>query len=160
MEFILFVALVLAFAAFRQWLVHRRRQMLHIERLTAMDKGLSIPPLEAEPPSQNGWNVQRILLLAGLIWISLGVTYLVMMSVFIANPTPRMTEDIPNGVQWIGLAPILIGLSHLIVFWVGKKREEIPSRPGFSTGYRTGLPTSPPPPAAPPMERMEPRQTV
>ena len=160
MEFILFVALVLAFAAFRQWLVHRRRQLLHIERLTAMERGLSIPSLEAEPPSENGWNVQRILLLAGLIWISLGVTYFAMMSAFLAHPTPDATDEIPHGVQWIGLAPILIGLSHLIVFWLGKKREEGPPRPG-SLGYRPGLPTSPHvPPPPPPMERMEPRQTV
>lgn len=156
-ELVLIVITILAYAMFRQWMQYRRRLLIHTERLTAIDRGLPVPPLDAETPRGNGWNVQRILLLAGLVWISLGVTYLVVMSAFIAHPTPRMTEDIPEGVQWIGLAPLLIGVSHLVVFWLGKKREDdVHPRPPL--GSRAGLPSQSMPP--PPIERMEPRQTV
>ena len=30
---------------------------------------------------------------------------------------------VPDGVQWVGLAPVGIGLSHLIVYFVGKTRD-------------------------------------
>ena len=123
MELVIIIVASLMFVAFRQWLSHRRRHMLHVERLAAIEKGLPVPPLEPEP-MRSGWSVQRILLLFGLIWISLGVAYFAMMSAFLAHPMPDATDEIPQGVQWIGLAPILIGLSHLVVFWIGKKHEE------------------------------------
>jgi len=34
----------------------------------------------------------------------------------------RFTDDIPRGIQYIGIAPIGIGLSHLIVYLVGRNK--------------------------------------
>jgi len=72
-------------------------------------------------------NVQRLLLLAGLIWISIGIAAFPLLHE-IANHSFRIPWGyghdgnpffadmlIPDGTQWIALAPIGIGLSHVIV---------------------------------------------
>ena len=68
----------------------------------------------------SNWNVQRILLLAGLIWISLGVSTFV---VFKALANPQGVTDLPQGLQWVGIAPVMIGFSHLIVYLAGRHKE-------------------------------------
>jgi hypothetical protein len=82
---------------------------------------VDFPPVEQEV-RRSGWNVQRFLLLAGLVWLSLGIATVVTLSALLAHPN-TITEGMPQGLQWIGLAPICIGLSHLIVYLTGKKRE-------------------------------------
>ena len=119
---IVFVALI-AYMGFRQWLRYRRRMIMHSERLAAIEKGIELPPLEQEV-QRNTWNVQRIILLAGLIWISLGAGAFVTLSALLAHPSP-VTQGIPQGMQWIGVAPVAIGLSHVIVYLVGKKKESV-----------------------------------
>ena len=64
----------------------------------------------------------RILLFAGLTWISIGIGAYVVLSAILVHPSPN-TAEIPQGIQWIGIAPIGIGLSHLIVYAVGKSKE-------------------------------------
>jgi hypothetical protein len=138
---IVIVALI-AYVGFMQWLHHQRREMLHRERLVAIEKGASLPP-EAEPqrgwlaalafsretaPSpeelrRRRWNVQRLLLLAGLVWLSLGVSAFVVLSAILAAGSPA-ARDVPRGLEWIGLAPATIGLSHLVVYAVGRYREK------------------------------------
>ena len=121
MEIAIVMVAVIAYLAFRQWLQFNRRTMIHRERLAAIEKGVDLPPVEQEV-RRSGWNVQRILLLAGLVWASLGVGTFVTLSALLAHPTPA-TQDIPQGLQWIGLAPVCIGVSHLIVYLIGKRKE-------------------------------------
>jgi hypothetical protein len=119
---------------FQLWVRHQRRLMVHRERLAAIEKGIELPPVEQEM-QRRSWNVQRLLLFAGLVWISIGVAVFPVL-VQIANRSFRMpwgyTHDgnpffadmvIPNGVEWIALAPIGIGLSHVIVYVVGRQKE-------------------------------------
>ncbi len=120
MELALVIVALIAYAGFRQWLQHHRRMMIHRERLAAIEKGVQIPPLEQEV-RRTSWNVQRILLLAGLTWVSLGVGAFVVLTALLSH-TSRVSHDIPQGIQWIGVAPVAIGLSHLIVYLVGKKK--------------------------------------
>jgi hypothetical protein len=121
MEVALVIVAVIAYLGFRGWLRHQRRALIHQERLAAIEKGVDVPSLEHEA-YRRAWNVQRILLLGGLIWISLGVTAYVTLSAVIASPANARLE-IPPGIQWLGLAPAAIGLSHLIVYLVGKRNE-------------------------------------
>ena len=121
MEVTIVIVAVIAFLAFCQWLQHNRRAMIHSERLAAIEKGVDLPPLDQEVRRSN-WSVQRILLLAGLVWISLGVGAFATLSQMIAHPTP-VTQKIPQGMELIGLAPVCIGLSHLIVYLIGRKQE-------------------------------------
>jgi hypothetical protein len=51
------------------------------------------------------------------------VQYLLNALLFGAVIGPSAARDIPPGIQWIGVAPIGIGLSHLIVYWVERRRK-------------------------------------
>ena len=117
---VLTILAVVVYMGYREWLRHQRRALLHKERLSAIEKGVDVPSVDQEM-KRSSWNVQRTLLLAGLIWISLGITIFVTLSAVLSGPSPD--RDIPQGAQWIGLAPTLIGISHLIVFAAGKKTE-------------------------------------
>jgi hypothetical protein len=121
MEVAIVMVAVIGYLAFRQWLQLNRRNMIHRERLAAIEKGVDLPPLEQEA-RRSSWNIQRFLLLAGLVWLSLGIGTFVTLSALLAHPTP-VTQGIPQGMQWIGLAPACIGLSHMIVYLIGKRRE-------------------------------------
>ena len=115
------IVAMIGYLAFRQWLQFNRRTMIHRERMAAMEKGVELPALEQEV-RRSSFNVQRILLLAGLIWVSLGVGIFLTLTALLAHPTP-VTEGIPQGIQFIGVAPVCIGVSHLIVYLIGKKKE-------------------------------------
>jgi hypothetical protein len=120
------------------WVRYQRRLMIHRERLAAIEKGLELPPVEQEI-RRTSWNVQRLLLLAGLIWISLGVGVFPLLirlggqSITIpwgydqAGPVWAKVP-VPMGLEWIGLAIVGIGVSHLITFVVGRRREREESR--------------------------------
>ena len=116
---IVFVAII-GFFAFRQWMQHHRRVLMHRERLAAIEKGVDLPPVEQEV-KRNTWNIQRIILLAGLTWISLGVAAFVTLSVVLAYG--MNTKDLPPGIQWVAIAPVGIGLSHLLVYLAGRNKE-------------------------------------
>src|SRR4029450_13034290 len=101
------------YAPFQQWLRHERRTMIHRERLAALEKGVELPPLEREV-QHSGWNVQRMLLFAGLIWLSLGLGAYLVLSALVGqtfqvqwsmdrfgNPV-WVPVQIRDGMQWIG----------------------------------------------------------
>jgi hypothetical protein len=112
------IVALIAFVAFQQYLRHHRRIMIHRERLAALAKGVDMPPVEQEI-QQTRWNIQRLLLLAGLSWISIGIGAYVMLGAMVGRPG----SPIPEGLQWIVVPLVGIGLSHLVVYVVGLKRE-------------------------------------
>jgi len=117
------VVALIGFIAFRQYLSHHRRMMIHRERIAAIEKGVPLPPVEQEIRRSNV-NIQRILLLAGLVWIVLGVAIFVALSSVLVMASEKFTQDIPRGIQYAAIAPIGIGIAHLIVFFVGKNKGE------------------------------------
>jgi hypothetical protein len=119
---IVIVALI-GFIAFRQYLAHHRRIMIHRERIAAIEKGVPLPPVEQEIRRSNV-NVQRILLLAGLIWVVLGIAMFVALSAVLVMASDKFTADIPRGIQYAAIAPVGIGIAHLVVFFVGKSKAE------------------------------------
>jgi len=121
-EIALVVLALIGYMGLREWLRHQRRTLIHRERLAAIEKGVDLPALEQET-RRSAWNVQRTLLLAGLVWVSLGVCVFVTLSALIASPQ-NLRLEIPPGLQWLGIAPTAIGLSHLVVYWTGKKKEK------------------------------------
>src|SRR5947208_6123613 len=114
------IALVV-YAVYRERLRHQRRTLVHRERLSAIEKGIALPPLEQEQ-NRSSWNVQRTLLLAGLIWLSLGICAFVTLSVVIASPANAKLE-VPPGVKWLGLGVAAISIRHLLVCLHGKRTE-------------------------------------
>jgi hypothetical protein len=107
-----------AYVAYQQWLRHHRRLLLHQERLAAIAKGVELPALDDEQ-ERRSWSVQRLLLLAGLSWISLGIggfAFLHVMAIY------HRRGDF-GGAQWLALPVVLIGVSHLIVYVVELRRD-------------------------------------
>ena len=121
MEAAIVAVALIGFIAFRQWLAHNRRMMIHRERMLAIEKGVALPPLEQEI-RRNNWNVQRILLLAGLAWIAIGIAGFVTLTALLMFSSSKFTDEIPRGIQWAAIAPIGIGLSHVIVYLVGRNK--------------------------------------
>ena len=111
---------VLAFLGFAMWLRQQRRTMIHQERLAAIEKGLELPPVEREA-FRISFNVQRLLLLFGLIWISVGIAFFLVFSTMLSHPT-EFTRDVPYGIQYVGVGMIGIGLSLLVAYVVGRNQ--------------------------------------
>jgi hypothetical protein len=125
---VVIVALI-ALVGFRSWLSHSRRSMIHRERMMAFEKGVELPAVEQEV-RHGSWSVQRILILAGLTWISLSIGLFVFLSVLAGGPPVQVpwealgvTMQIPAGIQWTALAPFGIGLAHLLVYAIGRNKE-------------------------------------
>jgi hypothetical protein len=117
--FPLFVAAVLAYVGFRQWLRHQQRVMVHRERLAALEKGADLPPWPVEAPSSRfDFGVDTFLLLSGLIFLALGLGGMVAAFVIVAQPqVQRLPDAVPPQIALIGLPVALIGIAHLIVYW-------------------------------------------
>src|SRR5215203_2320458 len=99
----------------------QRRMMLHRERIAALEKGVDLPPVVQEV-LRSAWNVQRLLLLAGLVWISIGTGVYLVFSEMLRNPTD-ISRDVPHGIQYVGYGLIGIGVSHLIAFAAGFRKD-------------------------------------
>lgn len=86
--------------------------------MAAIEKGIDLPPLEQEV-RRSAWSVQRILLLAGLVWISIGIGLFTVLWALVHN----QAGGIIPGIQYLGVAPVAIGIAHLITYAVGARRE-------------------------------------
>ncbi len=115
------IVAIVACIGLREWLRHSRRTMIHRERLAAIEKGIELPALEQEA-LRAAKGVQRFLLLGGLIWVSVGAGAYITLTALLNSPT-NADLGIPHGIQWIGVAPAAIGLSHIVV-WFLQKREQ------------------------------------
>ena len=122
MEFVAFVGVLACYVAFRQWMQHDRRRMVHRERLAAIEKGIELPPLEQEV-QRSRWNVQRFLLWFGCLDISIGVGVYILLSVMMSFPPNKFTQDLPPGIQYVGVIPVGMGIAHLIAYLVETRRE-------------------------------------
>jgi hypothetical protein len=118
------IGAVLGYVLFRQYFAHHRRIMIHRERMVALEKGIDLPPVEQEVRRSNV-NVQRILLLAGLIWISLGIaTWMTLNTLLASEPAAKfIAEGVPPGIQYVAIAPVGIGIAHLVALAVGRKKD-------------------------------------
>ena len=120
MEYIWFplvVASILAFVAFRQWLRHQQRGMVHRERLAALEKGADLPPWPDDAPSRFDFGLDSVLLLSGLIWLAIGLGGMLAAYVIVSQPQVQRIEDaVPPHIALIGLPVALVGVAHLIVY--------------------------------------------
>jgi hypothetical protein len=119
---------------FQLWVRHQRRLMIHRERLAAIEKGVEPPALEQEL-RRGSSNVQRLLLLAGLCWISVGLALFMAIHALSGESPLHLPWGVDShGVQWfevrvrpgmrpLALAPIGIGVSHIVVYFLGQRRE-------------------------------------
>jgi hypothetical protein len=121
METAIVIVALIVYVAFRNLLAHKRRELIHRERMLALEKGVVLPPAEQELRRTN-INVQRILLLSGLIWLALGIATFVTLFAVQNAGSSQFADDLPRGIHLVGIAPIGIGIAHLIVLLVGKNK--------------------------------------
>jgi hypothetical protein len=122
MEYVWFpfvLAVLFGYVGFRQWLRHQQRAMVHRERLAAIEKGIELPPWPVDPP-KDGIGLDGILLLSGLIWLALGIggmvaTYFIVSRLVIPDAPPP-------AVALGGIPAALVGVAHLIVYNVYRKK--------------------------------------
>lgn len=131
------------------FLRYRKQMLAHQERMVAIEKGASLPPL----PAENGSANPRLYLLRGLIWLLAGfglTVFLIGLSTTSVQPVPlsqrlfdaqRLRADggtpeqverlintqesrqrIPIGLALIGLVPVGVGLAYLI-FYAGERKH-------------------------------------
>jgi hypothetical protein len=129
------IVALIGFAGFNLWLRQQRRLIAHRERLAALEKGIELPANVLDP-RPNSWNVQRILLLAGLCWVAIGIATFAVLEQVISNAPPipppgsgvqywQIPNEsfIPKGSQAIGLLPLGLGIAHLVVYFVERRRH-------------------------------------
>lgn len=121
--FPLVVACALGFVGFRQWLRHQQRAMVHRERLTAIDKGVDLPPWPEDPP-RSGIDMSGVLLLSGLIWLAIGLGGMFAAWLIVSDPMiQRLPDAVPPQIALIGVPVALIGVAHLIVYVAQRRRQ-------------------------------------
>jgi hypothetical protein len=93
--------------------------MVHRERLVALEKGVEPPPWP-DAPHPTGLGTHGVLLLSGLIWLALGVGGMIAAYVIVPNLT--IPDAPPRSICLMGLAPALVGVAHLIVYRVQRRK--------------------------------------
>jgi hypothetical protein len=149
------VALVAVAAVLAQR--HKTLQMLHSERLAALEKG-AVVPVAVPPPT-----APRVYLLRGLIWSGIGLSVLFCLFALALSshrPAPAETrmwrahnihqssgipmdqamlmveqdenshlQGMPVSVALFGLIPLFVGLAYLIFYYTDESRNVRPSEP-------------------------------
>jgi hypothetical protein len=116
------VVLLIVLTAFRNRRV--KAEMLHRERMLALEKGLPIPPDYLEGPRR------RRPYVAGLIWAGIGLGAVIW----------GIVEGESDINAW-GLIPFFVGIALLIGDWLSRRRGKAAGSgsepfPGAGEGYR------------------------
>lgn len=155
-DFFLFVILMTAFSFLPAlYLRYKKEQMRHQERMTALEKGAELPPMQVEPAAAP-WS-PRVYLLRGLIWLFCGIGLSASL-MGIAQGTKREEplewrmeraqdlrqrgvpevevqklmnssrelKGLPEGAALLGLIPFGVGLAYLI-FYREEKKYALPN---------------------------------
>jgi len=146
------------------FLRNRQQQLLHMERMAALEKGASLPPAEERP-----WS-PRVYLLRGLIWSFSGAAlFLCLISLAGASRQPASAEQmaydakrlsdyagisfeeakqtvakdaalhargLPDSVACLGFLPISVGLAYLVFYFTGESRKRAGGHEAADTGQR------------------------
>ncbi|MEW6321632.1 MAG: DUF6249 domain-containing protein [Acidobacteriota bacterium] len=95
---------VAAYLYFRHTERRRRLEIVHQERLAAMDKGIPLPELPLDPARLPNVSDPRVPLLHGIVWTALGLGGMVALSV---APVPEGLWPMPLPLVFLGLGLIL-----------------------------------------------------
>lgn len=91
----------------------RRLEIVHIERLAAMDKGIPLPELPADRPAIGRIGDPRMTLIHGIVWTALALGAVV--ALFI----------IPNGIPFwpLPLPLLFLGVGLILFYVIVRKRS-------------------------------------
>ena len=93
----------------------RRLEVLHQERLQAMDKGIPLPELELDPPSANRPPDPHIPLILGMILFAFGAGSMIAL---------RLVQSAGLSAFWpIPLPVALMGAGLMLYYFLGAKQD-------------------------------------
>jgi hypothetical protein len=114
---IIVAALAAAFVAylyFRHIERLRRLEIVHQERLAAMEKSIPLPEFPLDPPKIPPPPDPRAPLLHGIVWVALGVGAMVALR-FFPSPVPRVLWSLP-------LPLVLLGIGLMLYYALASER--------------------------------------
>ena len=131
-EFIGLTAVILIFSVpiiyivMRSRRMHRAMELLHTERMAAIERGMELPATSLELLSDRIAQTKRprTALLPGLVWLFVGV----------AISVSRLSIDGHDAPLMVGLIPAGIGLAYLIYYFV-EERKQIATGESASTTH-------------------------
>src|SRR5882672_957249 len=107
---IIVAALVSAFVAylyFKHIGRQRRLEIVHQERLAAMEKGIPLPEFPLDPPKVPRPPVPRAPLMHGIAWLALGSGGMLALGLIGPLPDARVLWPLPLPLAFLGLGLIL-----------------------------------------------------
>jgi hypothetical protein len=145
--FLLFAAALIT-PAWALYLRHKQRELIHRERMLALEKGVALPDIP-----DGGWKRPASLglqqyLLRGLVWLFTGVSIMILVLGMSLSwyperipqdqlyamrqnkevtVTPRREQGMPWGMALFGLIPAGVGAAYLITYSVEKKSRKEPA---------------------------------
>ena len=91
------------------WLRHqdrrRRLEVVHQERLVAMEKGIPLPELPLDPPRIPRTHDPRAVLIHGIVWTALGGGAILALKLL--RPLPDGLWPLPLPIMFLGIGLIL-----------------------------------------------------
>ena len=106
---------VIAYWYFRHVERQRRLELIHQERLAAMDKGIPLPELPIDPPPTPKVSDPRAVLIHGVVWTALGLG--LMLGAYLALPTWNGRTVWP-----LLLPPVFLGLGLMLYYALASNR--------------------------------------
>jgi hypothetical protein len=98
-------AALIAYLYFRYMVRRRRVELIHQERLVAMEKGIPLPELLIDLPSSSRLSDPRTPLIHGIVWTALGVG--AMLALALLRPLPNGLWPLPIPIVSLGVGMIL-----------------------------------------------------
>jgi hypothetical protein len=80
--------MAVAYLYFRHLERKRRLEIVHQERITAMEKGIPLPELPLDPPRALRTHDPRVILIHGIVWTALGLGSMV--GLILVRPIPDL----------------------------------------------------------------------
>ena len=93
----------------------RRLEIIHQERLAAMDKGIPLPELPIDPPVVQRLSDPHIPLILGIVLVALGAGSMIALSL-ISNAGERISWPLP-------LPFVMVGLGLMLYYFLAANRE-------------------------------------
>ena len=100
-------AAVVAYLYFRHIERQRRLEIVHQERLAAMEKGIPLPELPLDPPQVPKPPDPRATLIHGIVWSAFGVGAMVALRLIGPGPDERAIWPLPLPLALLGVGLIL-----------------------------------------------------